>query len=183
MYISKKTEAHSSFYIIHISSTFIYVQFLFHIFQLVYAWICMKYLPLSVKQQLTICCLNHYQGFIMVKMKSLLRKWLVWPLRSICIKNNHGHVALAVVPMCSFPIHGLPKDTKQYLHLLNVPAFNICFKATYLFKTKLWLNINRTSVRFAVYMCLSDIKWSCKTKPSVLSFNTAITNKRTVILM
>ena len=44
------------------------------------------------------------QGFLLVKLKSSLRKpWLGWPLWNICFTNDHGYVPLVINTSRSFP--------------------------------------------------------------------------------
>ena len=48
------------------------------------------------------------QGFLLVKLKSSLRKlrspsWLGWPLWNICVTNDHGYVPPVVNTSRSFP--------------------------------------------------------------------------------
>ena len=47
------------------------------------------------------------QGFLLVKLKSSLRKftkpWLGWPLWNICVTNDHGYILLVVSTSRSFP--------------------------------------------------------------------------------
>ena len=43
------------------------------------------------------------QGFLLVKLKSSLRKFYGWPLWNICVTNDHGYVPLVVNTCRSFP--------------------------------------------------------------------------------
>jgi hypothetical protein len=42
-------------------------------------------------------------GFLLVKLKSWLRKFYGWPLWNICVTNDHGYVPLVVNTCRSFP--------------------------------------------------------------------------------
>jgi hypothetical protein len=86
------------------------------------------------------------QGFLLVKIKSLIRKcyrsspWLGWPLWNICVTNDHGYVPLVVNTSRSFPhawliigfvtrlTRGVPLVEQKLLtlaeHMSSLPGFS-----------------------------------------------------------